>query len=411
MSTILEEKEEMIIDLTNEQKEIRKAAREFAQGEFDPLKAMELDERHEFPRDLYKKAAELGFIGLDYPEEYGGGGAGVLENTLTIEGFCQADSGIGMAIHLAYLPAKIVRQFGNDSQKKRILPKVASGDYVSAVSFTEPNHGSDLTKVDTIAVDKGDRFIVNGTKTFTTNASYADFFVVLVQTDPEARPGRGMATLLIEKEGKFSKNGTMEITEMPTKMGLKMVSSGEISFRDFEVPKENLLGENGRGLINLLEFLDESRIEIAAQSLGTAEGAFLKALSHVRAREQFGKPIIEFQGVGHKIARMFGDLMSAKSLLYYAARMCEIGSKQHKTLIPMFTAIVKYLVPEHAKEIIDQTINVFGGYGYFIEQEVERRYRDNRICEIYEGTVEIQLNTILRTLKSVNLDFLKEMLI
>ncbi|RLB25040.1 MAG: hypothetical protein DRG73_02830, partial [Deltaproteobacteria bacterium] len=146
-------------------------------------------------------------------------------------------------------------------------------------------------------------------------------------------------------------------------------------------------------------------------SLGTAEGAFLKALSHVRAREQFGKPIIEFQGVGHKIARMFGDLMSAKSLLYYAARMCEIGSKEHKTLIPMFTGIVKYLVPEHAKEIIDQTINMFGGYGYFIEQEVERRYRDNRICEIYEGTVEIQLNTILRTLKSVNLDFLKEMLL
>lgn len=401
----------MIIDLTNEQKEIRKAAREFAQGEFDPLKSVELDERHEFPRDLYKKAAELGFVGLDYPEEYGGGGTGVLENVLTIEAFCQADSGLGTAIHLAYLPAKIVRQFGDDSQKRKILPKVASGDYVSAVSFTEANHGSDLTKVDTVAVDKGDRFILNGTKVFTTNASYADCFVVLVQTDPEARPARGMATLLIEKEGKFSKNGTMEIIEMPTKMGLRMVSSGEISFRDFEVPKENLLGQNGRGLINLLEFLDESRIEIAAQSLGTAEGALLKALSHAREREQFGKPIIEFQGIGHKIARMFGDLMSAKALLYYAAKMCDKGGDQHKSLTPMFTAIVKYLVPEHAKEIIDQAINVFGGYGYFLEQEVERRYRDNRICEIYEGTVEVQLNTMLRTLRTTNLDFLKEVLI
>jgi alkylation response protein AidB-like acyl-CoA dehydrogenase len=401
----------MIIELTNEQKEIRKAAREFAQGEFDPLKSVEFDEKHEFPRELYKKAAELGFIGLDYPEEYGGGGSGVLENVLTIESFCQADSGIGMAIHLAYLPAKIVRQFGNDSQKKRILPKVARGEYVSAVSFTEADHGSDLTKVDTVAIDKGDRFILNGSKIFTTNASYADFFVVLVQTDPEARPARGMATLLIEKEGKFSKNGIMEITEMPTKMGLRMVSSGEINFRDFEVPKENLLGENGRGLINLLEFLDESRIEIAAQSLGTAEGAFLKALSHAREREQFGKPIIEFQGIGHKVARMFGDLMSAKSLLYYAAKMCDHGGNQHKALTPMFTAIVKYLVPEHAKGVIDQAINVFGGYGYFLEQEVERRYRDNRICEIYEGTVEVQLNTMLRTLKSVNFDYLKETLI
>jgi len=198
---------------------------------------------------------------------------------------------------------------------------------------------------------------------------------------------------------------------MPTKMGLRMVSSGEISFRDFEVPKENLLGQNGRGLINLLEFLDESRIEIAAQSLGTAEGALLKALSHAREREQFGKPIIEFQGIGHKIARMFGDLMSAKALLYYAAKMCDKGGEQHKSLTPMFTAIVKYLVPEHAKGIIDQAINVFGGYGYFLEQEVERRYRDNRICEIYEGTVEVQLNTMLRTLRSTNLDFLKEVLI
>ena len=401
----------MIIDLTNEQKEIRKAAREFAKGEFDPLKAIELDERHEFPRDLYKKAAELGFIGLNYPEEYGGGGAGILENVLITEAFCQADSGIGLALHLAFLPAKIVQQSGNEDQKRRILPKVASGDYVSAVCFTEANHGSDLTRVDTVAVDKGDRFILNGTKIFTTNASYADFFVVLVQTDPEAPPGKGMATLLLEKEEKFSKNGTMEINEMPGKMGLKMVSTGEISFRDYEVPKENLIGEKGRGLINFLNFVDESRIEIASQSLGIAEGAFLKALSHAREREQFGKPIIDFQGIGFKLARAFGDLMSSKSLIYYAARMYDMGSKQYKTLIPMFTSIVKYHVPEHAKEIIDHTITVFGGYGYFLEQDVERRYRDNRIVEVYEGTVEVQLNNIVRTLKTINLDFLKEMLV
>jgi len=396
----------MDFSLTKEQRDIKRAAAKFAQGEFRPELAQECECTHRFPRELYKRAGELGFLGIDYPQEVGGGNLGVMENVLIVEEFCKADSGIGMALHLGILPAKIVRMFGTAEQCKKFLAPLVRGDWVSAVSFTEPDHGSDLTCMATKLEEKNDGFVLNGTKVFTTNGSYADFFIILGQEDKDAPPGRGMSTILVERDPSSWLGGEMKINEIPNKMGLKMSSSGELVFQDLKIEKENILGQRGRGLLNVLEFLDESRIEIGAQALGNCEGAFLKALNHARERVQFNRPIINFQAIGHKLARMWSQIQSIKMVTYYAAWLCDQKSKKMSKTVPLFTSLVKHHVPETAKMIIDETISVFGGYGYFMDQEVERRYRDNRIVEIYEGTVEVQLNNMVRILKKLNLDFI-----
>ncbi len=396
----------MDFSLTREQRDIKRAAAKFARGEFQPELAQECECNHRFPRELYKKAGELGFIGIDYPQEVGGGNLGVMENVLIVEEFCKADSGIGMALHLAFLPAKIVRIFGTSQQHQKFLGPLAKGDWVSAVSFTEPDHGSDLTRMATTLEEKEDGFVLNGTKVFTTNGAYADFFIVLAQEDKDAPPGKGMTTILVERDPSSWIGGEMKINEIPDKMGLKMTSSSELVFHDLKVPKENILGERGRGLLNVLDFLDESRVEIGAQALGNCEGAFLKALNHARGRVQFNRPIINFQGIGHKLARMWSQIQSIKLVTYYAAWLCDQKSKKMSKTVPLFTSLVKHHVPETAKMVIDEAITVFGGYGYFLDQDVERRYRDNRIVEIYEGTVEVQLNNMVRILKRLNLDFI-----
>jgi len=396
----------MDFSLTREQKDIKKAAAEFARGEFKPELAQECEFNHRFPREIYKKAGELGFIGLDYPETVGGGDLSVMENVLVIEEFCKADSGMGMAIHLAYLPAKILKIFGTPEQHKKFLSPLVKGDWVSAVSFTEPDHGSDLTRMDTTLKEQDDGFVLNGTKVFTTNGGYADFFIVLAQEDPEAGPGKGMTTIIVERDPSSWLGGKMEINEIPDKMGLRMTSSSELVFQDLKISKENILGKKGRGLLNVLDFLDESRIEIGAQALGNCEGAFLKALNHAREREQFKRPIIDFQAIGHKLARMWSQIQTLKWITYYGAWLCDNSPQKISGTIPLFTSIVKHHVPETAKSIIDDAITVFGGYGYFLDQEVERRYRDNRIIEMYEGTVEVQLNNIVRILKKLNLGFI-----
>jgi alkylation response protein AidB-like acyl-CoA dehydrogenase len=400
----------MDFSLSDERRDIKRAAADFAKGEFKPELAQDCELNHLFPREIYKRAGELGFIGLDYPEEVGGGNLGILENVLVIEEFCKADSGLGMAIHLAHLPSKMVKIFGTPEQQQKFLVPLVKGDWVSAVSFTEPDHGSDLRRMDTTLQEREGGFVLNGTKIFTTNAAYADFFIILAQEDQEAPAGKGMTTILVERDPATWLGGRLEVNEIPHKMGLKMTSNGELVFHDLKLPKENILGERGRGLLNVLEFLDESRIEIGAQALGNAQGAFLKALNHARERKQFNKPIINFQAIGHRLARMWTQLQSLKWMTYHAAWLCDQGTEKRADIIALFTSMVKHHVPETAKMIIDETITVFGGYGYFLDQEVERRYRDNRIVEMYEGTVEVQLNNMLRILKKMNLDFIDSIL-
>ncbi len=379
----------MDFELTQEQKDIQKAAREFIQGEYDKEKILEWEKNHTFPKEVWKKACKLGFIGIHFPEEYGGQGYGITENILIVEEFCRKDSGVGIAVTLADFSSEVILRFGTHEQKKKYLIPVAQGESISGGAYTEPNHGSDITLMGTTAVKQGDSYIINGNKTFITNGMLADFFVVLCQTDPNAKPSyRGQCTILVEKGTKG-----LDATEITPKMGIRLTSTAELSFSDVRVPLGNLIGEENKGFYQVLEFFDESRIEIAAQGLGIAQGAFDRALDYAKQREQFGKKIVDFQITQHKLADMATKIEVARLLTYKAA-----WNYDQKRIDPKLTSMAKMFAGKVAVEVADEAIQIFGGYGYITEYEVERFYRDAKITEIYEGTKEIQKNTIASAL-------------
>ncbi len=379
----------MDFELTQEQKDIQKAAREFIEGEFDREKILEWEKTHTFPKEIWKKACKLGFLGIHYPEEYGGQGCGVMENILIVEEFCRKDSGVGIALSLADFSSELVLRFGNHEQKKKYLIPVATGEFISAGAYTEPDHGSDITLMSTTASKQNDSFLINGTKTFITNGCLADFFVVLCQTDPDVKPPyRGQCTILVDKGTKG-----LEATEITPKMGIRMTSTAQLSFSDVNVPLTQLLGEENKGFYQVLEFFDESRIEIAAQALGIAQGAFDRALDYAKQRKQFGRRLVDFQVTQHKLADMATKIETARLLTYKAA-----WNFDQKKIDPKLTSMAKMFAGRTAVEVADEAIQLFGGYGYITEYEVERFYRDAKITEIYEGTREIQKNTIASAL-------------
>jgi len=375
--------------LTEEQLEIKSAVREFCLKEFTPELAMECDREEKFPWDLHRKAAQLGFVGIHFPEEYGGGGYGVLENVLVVEEMCRVDSTLGTAIMLGDFACDLILRHGTEEQKERWLPKVARGEAVSAGAFTEPARGSDITKMDTTAVKEGDEWVINGTKTLISNATIASFFITLCQTNPEAEPTyRGQSLIIVERE-----TPGVDVTKIGGKLGIRSSPTGEVSFSDVRVPEENLLGELNRGFYHSLYFFDESRIEIAAQAVGIAQGALDRALKYAKEREAFGRKIAEFQAISHKLADMATKVEAARLLTYKAAWVVD-----HGELDPMLASMAKTYAGRIAVEVADEAIQIFGGYGYIGEYEVERFYRDAKITEIYEGTREIQKNTIARYL-------------
>jgi len=379
----------MDFELTQEQKDIQKAAREFIQGEYDKEKILEWELTHTFPKEVWKKACKLGFIGIHFPEEYGGQGYGITENILVVEEFCRKDSGVGIAVTLADFSSEVILRFGTQEQKKKYLIPVTRGEFISGGAYTEPDHGSDITSMATTALRQGDSFVINGTKTFITNGMLADFFIVLCQTDPHAKPPyRGQCTIIVEKGTKG-----LEATEITAKMGIRMTSTAELSFSDVRVPLANLLGEENKGFYQVLEFFDESRVEIAAQALGIGQGAFDRALDYAKQREQFGRKLVDFQITQHKLADMATKLEVARLLTYKAA-----WNYDQKRIDPKLTSMAKMFAGKVAVEVADEAIQIFGGYGYITEYEVERFYRDAKITEIYEGTKEIQKNTIASTL-------------
>jgi alkylation response protein AidB-like acyl-CoA dehydrogenase len=379
----------MDFQLSKEQEAIKAAVRDFAKGEFDRDVALEHERSHTFPRDIWKKACELGFIGIHFPEAYGGQDYGILENTLVVEELCRQDSGLGIAISLADFASEIILRFGTEEQKTKYLIPLTEGRAVSCGGFTEPDHGSDITAMNTTAVLEGDQWVVNGTKIFITNGTIGDYVSVLCQTDPEASPSyRGQSVILVER-------GTPGFTDSDVgeKMGIKMTSTAELSFNDVRVPASNLVGEKNRGFYHVLEFFDESRIEIAAQALGIAQGAFDRALAYTKERKQFGRKIAEFQVTQHKLADMATKIETARLLVYKAAWNYDQGR-----IDPKLTSMAKMYAARAAVEVADEAIQLHGGYGYMLEYDVERFYRDAKIMEIYEGTREIQKNTIAGSL-------------
>ncbi|KPA10195.1 acyl-CoA dehydrogenase domain-containing protein [Candidatus Magnetomorum sp. HK-1] len=376
----------MDFELSKEQKGIQKAIREFVKGEFKKDIISELDEKHEYPVDIWKKAADLGFIGIHFPEECSGQGLGIVENVIVAEELCRGDSSVGACILLAGFASEIIMRCGSDEQKKEYLTKVAEGEYLSCGAFTEPDHGSDITRMDTTAIKDGDDWIINGSKIFITNGGpLAGFYCVLCQTDLDVTPShRGMSTILVEAD-----RPGVSTTTVGNKMGIRMMHTAEVVFKDVRVPQSNIIGKENRGFYQVLEFFDESRVTIAAQALGTAQGAFDRALAYVKSREQFGKKIAQFQVTQHKLADMATKIELARLMTYKAA-----WNFDQDRIDPKLTSMAKMIAARTAVEVADEAIQLLGGYGYMQEYEVERYARDAKITELYEGTKEIQKNTI-----------------
>jgi len=381
----------MHFELTEEQKEIRRAIREFCEKEFTPELALEHDQKEEFPMELYRKAAKLGFTSMRIPEEYGGQGYGVLEECIVVEEMCRVDPGLGAAISLGNLMIPdVLLKHGTEEQKEKYIPPLAKGEAISAAAFTEPEHGSDITKLDTTAVKEGNEWVINGTKTFITNAPIADYFIILCQTDPNAQPPyRGQSIFLAEKG-----MPGLEATKLHGKMGIRPCITGSVSIDNLRVPEENLVGELNKGFYYALELFNGTRITIAAQAVGMAQGAFEKAFQHAKNRKQFGRPILDFQGISFKLAEMHMKIEAARLLTYKAAWLYDQGKAD-----PVATSTAKAFASRIAMEVTDEAIQIHGGYGYLAEYHIERYHRCAKITEIYEGTTEIQKLTIINQLR------------
>ena len=379
----------MDFELTAEQMDIKKAVREFCEKEFTPELGLELDRREEHPTELYKKAAKLGFTSLRFPEEYGGQGYGILEECLVTEEMCRADPGLGVAVMSGTFASDIIMEHGTVEQKKKYISSLCSGAFISAGAFTEPAHGSDISRMDTTAMKSGDEWLINGSKTFITNAPVANFFLVLCQTDTKVAPSyRGQSIIIVDKN-----TPGVDINKLKDKMGIRPAVTGEVSFSDVKVPQENLVGELNKGFYQVMGFFDVSRAPVAAQAVGMAQGAFERAFNYAKQREQFGSPIIQFQAISFKLAEMAIKIEAARLLTYKTAWLID----QKKT-DPMLTSMAKAFTSRVAMEVTDWAIQIHGGYGYMGDYHIERFHRCAKITEIYEGTTEMQMLTIMRYL-------------
>ena len=380
----------MDFELNEEQQEIKRAAKEFSEKEFTPELALELDRKEEFPMELYKKAAKLGFTSMRFPEAYGGQGYGLFEDSIVVEEMSRVDPGIGAAISLGNLMLPdVLLKCGTEEQKQKYIPPLATGEAIASAAFTEPEHGSDLSRMDTTARKDGDEWIINGGKEFITNAPIADFLVILCQSDPDASPShRGQSLFLVEK-------GTLglEVTKLHGKMGIRPCTTGSLALSDLRVPAGNLVGELNKGFYYALELFNSTRITVAAQAVGMSQGAFERAFQYAKKRKQFGAPIIKFQAVSFKLANMALKIEAARLLTYKAAWLYDEGR-----VSPMATSMAKAYAGKIAMQVTDEAMHIHGGYGYLADYHLERFHRCAKITEIYEGTTEMQQLTILNSL-------------
>lgn len=369
--------------LTEEQLEMQKMFRDFAEKEVAPI-AIEIDENHRFPEENVAKMQELGFFGIPFDEEYGGIGLDTLTYILCVEELSKAcaSTGVIVSAHTS-LCADCINKFGNEEQKEKYLTPLASGEKLGAFALTEPDAGTDASGQKTVAVKDGDEYVLNGSKIFITNAGYADTYVVFAMTD-KSQGTKGISAFIVEKGTPGFNFGSKE-----DKMGIKASSTMELVFQDCRIPAANLLGEEGKGFKYAMQTLDGGRIGIAAQALGIAEGALNKAIKYVKEREQFGRPIAKFQNTQFKLAEMAIDIESARHLVYKAATLKDAGESY-----TVAAAEAKLKAARVAMDVTTKAVQLFGGYGYSKEYEVERMMRDAKITEIYEGTSEVMLMVV-----------------
>jgi alkylation response protein AidB-like acyl-CoA dehydrogenase len=372
--------------LENEnQQMIAQMIRDFAEKEIRP-DMMKWDESQEFPVHVFKKLGELGLMGVLVPQEYGGSGFGYHEYITVIVEVAKVCGSIGLSVaaHNSLCTGHILT-FGNDEQKSKWLPKLATAEWIGAWGLTETGTGSDAGGMNTVAVPDGDHWVINGSKNFITHAISGDIAVVIVRTG-EKGDSHGMTTFVIEKGTPGFSSGKKE-----DKMGMRASETAELIFDNCRVHKDNILGKVGDGFIQAMKVLDGGRISIAALSLGIARGAFESAVKYSKEREQFGKPISHFQGISFKLADMATEIEAATLLTHQAADMKNKGQKMTKE-----SAFAKYYASEVAVRCGNEAVQIFGGYGYTKEFPAEKFYRDAKLCTIGEGTSEIQKLVIAR---------------
>ncbi|WP_028784138.1 acyl-CoA dehydrogenase [Thalassobacillus devorans] len=377
----------MNFQLTEEQEMLRKMVRDFAKNEVEPT-AAERDEEERFDREIFDKMAELGLTGIPWPEEYNGIGSDFVSYVIAVEELSRvcASTGVTLSAHIS-LASWPIYKFGNEEQKKTFLAQLASGEKLGAYALSEPGAGSDVASMRTQAKLDGDHYVLNGSKVWITNGGVADIYIVFAKTDPDAG-SRGISAFIVEK-------GTPGFTfgKKEKKLGIRSSPTTELIFEDCKVPKENLLGEEGKGFKIAMMTLDGGRNGIAAQAVGIAQGALDASVAYAKEREQFGKPIAQNQGVSFKLADMATDVEAARLLTYQAAYLESEGKPYAKA-----SAMAKLYAGDAAMRHTVEAVQVYGGYGYTKDYPVERYMRDAKITQIYEGTNEIQRLVIGRML-------------
>jgi len=364
---------------TDTQKEIRDLARRFAREKMKPVRA-ELDRTGEFPHELLKGMADLGLMGVYFPEEYGGLGGGIMEMCIVVEELCRVDGAAGLCYAACGLGAFPILVGGTDEQKKKYLPRLAAGE-LAAFAITEASAGSDSSNVKTRARRDGDSYVLNGTKQFITNGSVAKIYSVIASTNP-IKGARGLSAFIIE-------DGTPGFTygKIEDKMGIRCSKTAELVFQDCRVPAANLIGgKEGHGFIHTMRTFDRTRPGVGAQALGIAAGALDEALEYARTRIQFDVPIAHFQAVQMMLADMAIQVEASRTLIYAAARAADAGMKNTSAIASM----AKVLASDTAMKVTTDAVQIFGGYGYMKEYPVEKMMRDAKITQIYEGTNQIQ---------------------
>jgi len=379
----------MDLYIGNDLKDVENAVSEFCEKEFDQEYLQRLEDEHKYPIGLYEKIGELGFIGVGFSEDIGGSGYGALGHVVAVTEMCRRLPGMGMALSLGYIPGFVVDIYGNREQREKYVRPMIEGKYVSAISVTEPDSGSDIGSLQTRMEDKKDHFIVNGSKVFTTNAGYADFYTLL------AKDESGLTTVLFDKD-LIDKNGPkrFEINDLGRKMGINTTTSGELVFTDFAIPKDYVIGQRGKGMKTVLNGFELGRIVIAAQAFGSMLYGYEKAVDYAKKRKQFGRPIIKFQSIEHELVDMYVEIEQCRNLLYKAAWLYDRKDPESKK----FSSMVKLAIPECAIRILNQSVDILGGYGYMRDQGLEGALRDIRITSIYEGTSKIQKIAVAKLL-------------
>jgi alkylation response protein AidB-like acyl-CoA dehydrogenase len=377
----------MEFEFTAEQIQLRKSIRDFAEAEIGPH-VLEWDESQTFPLEVVKKAGELGLMGAIFPEDLGGAGFGYIDYSIIIEELARVDPSVALivAAHNS-LCTNHIYLAGSDEQRKKYIPKLATGEWIGCWSLTEPEAGSDAAGTRSAAILKNGEWILNGGKTFTTNAQYADVCVAMAVTD-RAASQHGISAFILEKGMPGFRVGKKE-----NKLGMRASATGEVIFSDCRLPQSQLLGKPGEGFVDSLRTLDGGRISIAALSIGIAQGAFDAALKYSKHRKQFGRFISEFQSIQHKLTDMATGIEAARLLTYSAGAKKDTGKRVTKE-----SAMAKLFASEMAVRVADQAVQIHGGYGFIKDYPVEKFYRDVKLCTIGEGTSEIQRLIIARQL-------------